>query len=207
MDYNTLASNETLEKVSAALKERGFSDVLIVDDKAAALAAVKKLIPTGASVVQGSSVTMEQIGFAEYLNSGNHDWNNVNAKIRSEDDDDQRAELRRLAATSDFYLGSVHALAETGEFIVASNTGSQLPNLIYSSPNVVLVVGAQKIVPTLAEGMKRLEEYVIPLEDQHMQELYNVHTNLSKIFLFKQENRAMSTRGLTMILVKEELGF
>lgn len=207
MDYSTLASQETLEKVAAALKERGFLEVLIVDDKAAALKAIQEKIPAGASVVQGSSVTLEQIGFSDYLNGGEHGWENVNAQVRAENDDAKRADLRRLSATSDYYLGSVHALAETGEFIVGSNSGSQLPNLIYSSPNVILVAGAQKIVPTLEDGMKRLEEYVVPLEDQHMQELYNVHTNLSKIFIFKKENRAMSTRGLTMILVKEQLGF
>ncbi len=64
----------------------------------------------------------------------------------------------------------------------------------------------KKIVPTLADGMKRLEEYVVPLEDKNIMAKYNIHTMLSKIVIFKHENPMMG-RKVNLILVNENLGF
>jgi hypothetical protein len=100
----------------------------------------------------------------------------------------------------------VHALAETGEFVIASNTGSQMPHIVFSSPNLVFVVSAKKVVPTLPDAMKRLMEHVVPLEDKHMQEKYGVGTAVNKIITFNNENPMMG-RKVRMILVNEDLGF
>ncbi len=156
--------------------------------------------------MNGSSVTLEQIGFVEYLKSGNHGWNNLHAAIVAEKDPVKQKELRKQAINSDYYLGSVHALTETGEFVVGSNSGSQLPHIVFSSPNLIFVVGTQKIVPTLSDAMKRLEDYVVPLENKHMQEKHGVNTTLAKIVIFKKENLRMG-RKVRMILVKEPLGY
>lgn len=114
--------------------------------------------------------------------------------------------LRKQAVLSDYYLGSVHALSQTGEFIVASNSGSQLPHIVFTSPNLIFVVGAQKIVASLEEGMKRLQEHVIPLEDVHMMEKYKVHTYPSKVLMFRKEQSYLG-RKVRMIIVGEALGF
>ncbi|MDO8474497.1 MAG: lactate utilization protein [bacterium] len=205
MNYETIPTKEIVEKTAAALKERNI-EALIVDTKEQALEKIKELIPKGASVMNGSSTTLEEIGFVDYLKTGTHGWNNLHEAILAEKDPAKQAELRKQAALSDYYLGSVHALAQTGEFLIASNSGSQLPNIVFTSPNLIFVVGTQKIVPTLADAMKRLEDYVVPLENQHMQKLYGVDTMLSKIVIFKHEN-AMMGRKVKMILVQEKLGF
>lgn len=171
-----------------------------------ALAKIKELIPEGASVMNGSSVTLEQIGFVDYLKSDEHKWNNLHAGIVAEKDPVKQHVLRKLALLADFYLGSVHAMAETGEFIIASNTGSQLPHVVFSSDNLIFVVGQQKIVPDLPAAMKRLEEHVVPMENQHMTEKYGVGTQLNKIVIFKGES-SYSKRKINIILVKENLGF
>jgi len=205
MNYATLASPASLQKITAALHDHGM-EALVVDNSAAALAKIKELIPPGASVMNGASRTLEQIGYIDYLKAGDHGWNNLHEGILAEKDPSAQAQLRRQALLSDYYLGSVHALAETGEFIIASNTGSQLPHIVYSSPNLIFVVGTHKIVPTLAAAFKRLEEYVVPLEDQRMQETRGVGTQLSKIVIFKRENQRMGRR-VRLLLVKEKLGF
>ena len=205
MNYETIPSKEIVEKTVAALKERNI-EVLILDTKEQALEKIKALIPKGASVMNGSSTTLEQIGFVDYLKSGAHGWSNLHEAILSEKDPAKQSGLRKQAVLSDYYLGSVHALSETGEFVVASNTGSQLPHIVFTSSNLIFVVGTQKIVPTLADAMRRLEDYVVPLEDKHMKELYGMGTMLSKIVIFKYENPMMG-RKVTVILVQEKLGF
>ena len=193
------------EVASKALTEKGY-EVFNVKTGAEALAKIKEIIPEGASVMNGSSVTLEQIGFVEYLKSGEHKWNNLHKGIFEEKDPAKQSQLRREAVLSDYYLGSVHALAETGEFIVASNSGSQLPHIVFTSPNLIFVVSTKKIVADLPAAMKRLEEHVLPLEDKHMMEKYGVGTKDNKILIVKGESQ-MTHRKINFILVDEDLGF
>jgi hypothetical protein len=205
MDYNQLATTEVVTKTIKSLNSKNIKTIL-VKNGGEALSKIKELIPTGASVMNGASATLEQIGFVDYLKSGTHSWNNLHEKILEESDKTKQSILRKQSVLSDYYLGSVHALMENGEFIVASNTGSQLPHIVFTSPNLIFVVSIKKIVPNFFEGMKRLEEYVVPLEDKHMKEKYGVGTSLNKVVIFKNEN-LMLDRKVHVILVEENLGF
>ncbi len=205
MEYNKLATKEVVERTVQALAGR-YVEAFVVDNKEAAMAKIKELIPAGVSVMNGSSVTLEQMGFVEYLKSGTHPWNNLHTAVVAEADPVKKAELRQKALHSDYYLGSVHGLAETGEFVIASNTGSQLPPIVFTAPNLIFVVSTKKIVPTLGDAMNRLMEYVVPLEEVHMQEKYKVGTYPSKVVTFNREN-PKSGRKVRMILVNEDLGF
>ncbi len=62
-------------------------------------------------------------------------------------------------------------------------------------------------MPTIAEGLRRLDEYVVPLEDQNMRTLYKMGTQLSKVLITRQENLAFSGRKVTFVLVTADLGF
>lgn len=200
-----LASRETLEKVVTALKGNHF-EAMIVPNKSAALAYIATRIPKGASVMNGSSETLREIGFIDHLKSGAHEWNNLHHAILEETDPAKQGLLRRQSVVSDFYLGSVHALSETGELVIASNTGSQLPHLAFTSPNVILVVGAQKIRPTLAEALTRVEREVVPLEDARMHKAYGFGTTYAKTLILHKENPALG-RKVEVLLVEEALGF
>lgn len=205
MNYDTIASKESIEKTILALKERNITGEY-VEDRAKALARIKELIPSGASVMEGASVTLEEIGFLDFLKEKKHPWNNLKEGILAEQDRAKQGLMRKQATIADYYLGSVHALSETGVMVIASNTGSQLPSIVHNTQNLILVVGAQKIVPTLEDGMKRLREYVVPLEDKHMLALYNMHTNLSKILIFEGEPSFLG-RDVRVLIVGEKLGF
>jgi len=205
MNYNTVATQEVINATIAALKTKNV-EAVVVKNKAEALEKIKELIPQGVSVMNGASTTLQEIGFVDYLKSGSHGWNNLHASIMAETDPAKQAMLRKQAVLSDYYLGSVHALASTGEFVIASNSGSQLPHIVFTSPNLIFVVSTKKIVPTLADAFARLEEYVLPLEDARARAAYGVGTSINKIVIFKNENPRMG-RTVRMILVQEELGF
>ena len=205
MQYNQLASNESIQTTIGELAKHNI-EAVVVDTKKGALEKIKELIPSGVSVMNGSSTTLIEIGFVDYLKEGKHGWNNLHEAILAESDPAKQGKLRKESALSDYYLGSVHALSETGEFVVASNTGSQLPHIVFTSQNLLFVVGAQKIVPTLSEALKRLEEYVVPLENERSLKAYGAPTALNKIVIFKGES-PMIGRKVKMIIVKESLGF
>jgi hypothetical protein len=204
MAYDTLASEESIQKVLAALPARNITGH-VAEDAASAMELVKGLIPDHASVMTGASVTLEEMGFVDLLKSGAHPWKNLKDAIVAETDPVKQGTLRKEATLAEYFLGSVHALTESGEALIGSNSGSQLPSYAFSSPNVIWVAGTQKIVPTLDEGMRRLKEYVIPLEDVHMKGLGAPGTNLSKLLFFFKE--ISPTRKIHLVLVKEKLGF
>lgn len=205
MNYNTLASKDSIQKTIAALKERGHLPELVAT-RAEALEKIKELIPQGASVMNGSSRTLEEIGFVDYLKGGKHGWNNLHAAILAEKDPAKQAALRRQSVLSDYYLGSVHALAETGEMLISSNSGSQLPHIAFTSQNLIFVVGAQKIVPTLDDAFDRLEKQVIPLEDERMKKAMGMGTYSSKVLVVNKEQPFMGRKS-HVIIVNEKLGF
>ena len=205
MKFDTLASKESVERVIEALKERNV-EAVSVETAAEAMEKIKAYIPESASVMNGSSATLEQIGFIVYLKSGTHGWNNLHEAIVMEKDAQKQAVLRKQALLSEFYLGSVHALAETGEFVIGSNSASQLPHVVYSSQNLIFVVSTKKIVLNLADALRRLEEYVVPLEDARMKKANGMGTKLSKELIFRYEP-PFNKRTVRMILVNEDLGF
>ena len=203
--FDELANQKSIEKTVKALKEHNINSYVVENGKDAH-EKVLELIPRGISVMNGSSRTLEQIGFIEHLKSGDHGWDNQHETILTEKDPAKQGKLRKQALLADYYLGSAHAVTTDGQLIIASNTGSQLPHIAYSSTNIILVVGTQKITANLEEGIKRLREYVVPLENENMMQKYGIGTQLNKILIINGEN-PMLGRNITIILVKEKLGF
>ena len=203
--YETLASEETIKRTIDALQKRGITGISVKTGKEA-LEKIKALIPSNASVMNGSSRTLDQIGFIEYLKSDKHGWRNLHAEILAEKDPQKQAVLRKQSVFSDYYLGSVHAAAETGELVIASNSGSQLPHLVFTSQNIILVVSTQKITPDLDSALKRVREYVLPLEDQRMKSVGMGGSFISKLLIIEKEQPFMG-RKFHVIFVNEKLGF
>jgi len=204
MKFDELASKETIRKTMDALKGRNIHAEL-VDSKEEALKRVINLILPGREVMTGSSTTLDQIGFTELLISGKHPWKNLKDHILSEKDPVKQMELRKKSVTSEYFLGSVHAVAETGEILDVSASGSQIGSYAFSSDNVIWVVGTQKIVSTLEEGFKRIHEHVVPLEDKRMKSIGYPGTTIGKILIFEREIN--ENRKINLIFVNEKLGF
>lgn len=203
--YNELVSSDVISLAKENLIKNGFL-VEVVNSGAEALEKIKSMIPAGASVMNGSSTTLNQIGFVDYLKVGNHGWDNIHANILAETDQEKQAKLRRESVLSDFYLGSAHAISQTGEILIASATGSQLPHLVYTSQNIILVVSTKKIAKDLNDAMNRIQEYVVPMEDDRMKSVGYGGTVYSKLLVLKSEP-AMMGRKVTILFVEEDLGF
>ena len=205
MIFTELATQETVEKTVAGLKSRGV-EAIVVENKEQALEKIKELIPKGASVNNGSSTTLQQIGLVDYLKGEAHGWNNLHEAVVAEKDPAKQAEARNRALFAEYYLGSAHALSADGQMVIASASGSQIPPLSFTARNIILVIGTQKITPDLESAMQRLYEHVVPLEDQRMKSTGAAGTIAAKVLLFEQEPAFMG-RKVRVVLVKEQLGF
>ena len=201
-EYAKQATDEKIDRTSKALEANGIQ-MLIAETGAEAKRLFLELIPEGSEVFLSSSVTLEQLGIvADVDQSGKFDA--VRPRMYAMNRETQGREIRKLIAAPDFAAGSVHAVTEDGHVLIASATGSQLGPYASGAGRVIWVVGAQKIVKDLNDGFRRIQEHVVPLEEEHMQKLYKVSTAVNEMLIV---NRATRPGRITMILVKEELGF
>ena len=206
MAYDTIPDAERLQRTVDAVNGRGIHAEL-VETKESALERVQSLIPAGAVVMTGASVTLQQIGFEALLIRGNHPWRNFKADLLAEKDPLKQSAMRREGTLAEYYLGSVNALAETGELVFASGSGSQLPAYAFTSRNVIWVAGAQKITPSLEDAVRRVREYVLPLEDQRQKSIGNQAGSRINRMLIMEGEPAYLRRNLRLILVNQALGF
>jgi hypothetical protein len=200
--FATLADEDRVTRTAAALEANGFR-VLRAADAAEAKRIVVGLIPAGSQVLHGASQTLDVTGISEELvTSGRYEP--LRPRIHSMDRATQADEIRRLMASPDVMLGSVHAVTETGSLVAASMGGSQLEPYVAGAGRVILVVGTQKIVSDLEEGLRRIDEYAFPLEDARAQAAYGIHSGVNKVLII---NREIAPGRITVVLVDEVLGF
>lgn len=202
--WNQLASLESIEKTIKALKANGI-DAKFVKTGEDAKKAVLALIPEGAEVLTQTSVTLQTMGILKDLNESRK-YDSVRNKLNSMDRATQNLEMQKLGAGPDWTIGSVHAVSEEGHIFIASNTGSQLSAYVGGASHVIWVVGSQKIVKDDAEALKRIYEYVLPLESDRANKAYNITTgsNVSKLLIV---NKEVKPGRIITIFVGEKLGF
>ena len=200
--FATLADEDRLARAAAALEANGIT-VLRARDADDARRIVLDLLPEGAEVHHGASQTLEVTGIAAELDQSGR-YEPLRPRIWSMDRGTQADEIRRLSAAPEVMLGSVHAVTETGSLVAASSSGSQLAPYASGAGRVILVVGAQKVVADLDEGLQRIEEYAFPLEDARALEAYGIHSAINKVLII---NREVVPGRITVVLVDEVLGF
>jgi LUD domain len=195
------ADRDRLQRTVKALENRGFN-AQIADSGPHARQLVLDTIPEGAEVHSALSETLRELGItAEIDESGRYD--SLRAKLQTLDRETQGREMRKLGAAPDYIIGSAHAITDDGEILVGSGSGSQLGAYAYAGGNVILVVGHQKLVRDIDEGLRRIREYSLPKEFARMQSVGYPGSLLAKTLIIHAEpgNR------ISVILVPETLGF
>jgi len=192
------------EKVISNLAKNGI-EAEVVSSREEALNRIKELVPEGAEVMTMQSVTLKETGIAELIdNSGKYD--SIRNKLKSMNRETQNSHMQKLGAAPDYAIGSVHAITEDGHLFIASNTGSQLPAYAYGAQHVIWIVGKQKIVKDDNEAVRRIYDYVLPLESKRLSEDLgkDIKSNVSKLLIINKEVKPGRAR---VILVEEDLGF
>ncbi len=205
ISWNQIPSQAELTKTAELMKQRGF-EVIIAKDKSEALELIKSLIPSGSSVMNGSSTTLHQIGFSDYLKEANHGWINLHEAILAEKDPQKARRLRRESLLADYFLGSVNAFTAAGQLVAVDRTGSRVGAYPFAAGNLILVAGVNKLVKNLDDAFARVAKYVMPMEDQRMKAAYGpeMSTGLGKWVIMEHEVIPGRTK---IILVKEKLGY
>jgi hypothetical protein len=204
--WKDLATRQSVEKTMKALAANGIEAHLAANAEEARKK-VLELVPAGAEVFTQTSTTLEAAGIAKELNESGK-YTSVRAALNGMNPKGQAREMRKLGAAPDVAVGSAHAVTESGTVIVASLTGSQLPSYAYGAGTVIWVVGTQKIVKDVEEGLGRINDYVVGLESARARKAYGLpdgfSTFPSKILLFSREVQPGRAK---VVFVNEALGF
>jgi LUD domain len=199
--FTALPDDETLAATVVALEEHG-SSVAVVDDLDAALEAVLSRIPEGSSVMTNTSVTLEETGIAAAINDGGP-YDSARNKMFALDFATQAQEMKAIGGQPDYALGSVHAVTHDGTLVIASASGSQLASYAWGALNVIFVVGAQKLVPTLEAARERIYEHSLKLEDARAYAAYGQHSSVGKVLEIHQELPGR----IHVVLIRQSVGF
>ena len=123
-----------------------------------------------------TSVTLQETGIADAINDGGP-YESARNKMFALDFATQVQEMKAIAGQPDYALGSVHAVTRDGTLVIASASGSQLASYAWGAANVIFVVGAQKLVPTLDAAHERIYQHSLKLEDARAQAAYGQHSS------------------------------
>jgi hypothetical protein len=201
-EFSRLPPEREIRATVAALDQNGLS-ARMAPTGDAAREIVRSLLPVGAEVYNNTSRTLEDIGVSEDVERSGL-YQPLRPRLYQMDHEMQRREMRQLAASPDWVVGSAHAVTMDGSLVIASASGSQLGPIASGAGHVVLVIGAQKIVPDLNTGLRRIYEYCFPLEDLRAREAYGVPSGVNNLLII---NKVMVPGRITAILVNEHLGF
>lgn len=131
-----------------------------VEDRAEAREVVLSMIPKGAVVGYGDSLTLRQIGVVDALERGSYaflnPWkpgNTVEENIR----------LKRRALTSDVFVTGTNALTLDGKIVNVDGHGNRVAAMLFGPDAVIVVVGINKVVRDLDEAMERIRHQAAPL--------------------------------------------
>jgi len=200
--FTTLPDEHTLQETVLALEEHGFS-VDVVDDLDAARQAALARIPEGSSVMTNTSVTLADTGIADAVNDAGGRWDSARNKMFALDFATQGQEMKAIGGQPDYALGSVHAVTRDGTLVIASASGSQLASYAWGAANVIFVVGAQKLVPSLAAAHERIYQHSLPLEDVRAQAVYGQHSQVGKVLEIHQELPGR----IHIVLIRQPVGY
>src|ERR1700686_1997590 len=154
--FGELATEEQLTAAVAALEQNGISTT-VVRDRAEAVRTVLALIPPGAEVLDSTSQTLVALGLNETLADPSR-FHNIRSELMRMRQANETDSLRKLGASPDVIVGSVHAITERGQVVIASASGSQLAPYVFGAGKVIWVAGTQKIVPDLDAAFQRVQE-------------------------------------------------
>jgi len=199
--FTTLPDDQVLAATVTALEEHGFG-VEVVDDLDTARQAVLARIPHGASVMTNTSVTLAETGIADAINDGGP-YESARNKMFALDFATQAQEMKAIGGQPDYALGSVHAVTRDGTLVIASASGSQLASYAWGAANVIFVVGAQKLVPTLQAARERIYQHSLILEDARAIAAYGQHSQVGKIL----EIHAELPGRIHIVLIRRPVGF
>lgn len=195
------------------LEKRNMEGVFC-ETKEDALSKALSYIEEGSSVTWGGSMSIEEIGLMDAVKNGNY---KVIDRSVAKNYEEQR-EIFSKAVLADYYLMSSNAITLDGELINIDGTGNRVACLTYGPKNVIMIIGMNKVVNDVEDGIKRVRNFASPPNTLRLGlktpcsmtgrcgDCYGDTCICSQIVVTRRQSTAMRGR-IKVILVGESLGY
>ena len=148
-------------KVAAALEKRHFQ-AQYVSTREEAVQQLLQWVGPDDVVSWGGSETLKVIGAQEAVRqAGRKLIDRDTAKTPQE-----RVEMMRQALLCDTFLMSSNAVTEDGQLVNLDGNGNRVGALCYGPRQVIVVVGMNKVVPTVKDAVSRVRHTAAPANVQ-----------------------------------------
>lgn len=158
-----------LADLKAALESNNFEVYLADDRQAACKIVLEDIIPNlkVKSVSWGGSMTFQAAGGLYDLLKNNPDFEVLDTFDKSGSSDDI-LDRRRQALLVDLFITGTNAITEIGQLVNLDMIGNRIGGLTFGPEWVILLVGRNKVVPSLDEAMYRVKNYVAPANSMRL---------------------------------------
>lgn len=140
-----------LEKAAEALRAHRM-EAEIVENKEQLLQRIQEMVPEGASICSGGSVTLQETGIIDLLKSGRYDYY---YRGRTDENGEVMDVLRR-AFTADWYFLSSNAITMDGCLFNIDGQSNRVAALTFGPKHVIVVAGYNKLVNTVQDAYQRV---------------------------------------------------
>lgn len=145
------------------LKSRHF-DAYYCQTKEDALRQALSLIPEGASIGWGGSVSAEEIGLIGAVRKGNYHPIDRDTAGSPE----EKTKLMKQALLAEVFLTGTNGLSMDGQLVNIDGTGNRVAAMVYGPDSVIVIVGMNKVTDTLTEAVTRARTVAAPMNAQRV---------------------------------------
>ena len=195
------------------LEKKGY-DPIFAKDKDEAREITMSLIPEGAKIAVGGSVTLNETGILDEIRSDKYNFiDRYNTSSFEE-----MLDKYREGYTADVMVSSVNAITMKGQLVNIDCTGNRSSQIVFGPKKVIIIAGANKIVETTEDGVKRAKS-VAPMncrrithktpcaeDDNSRCTDCNVQARMCNVTSIV-EGCTYFPKRITVILVPEDLGY
>lgn len=171
MNHLQAAFSAAIPNIIKNLKQRNIEAFYYENSKAMVEDILTK-IPAGSSITWGGSESVVECGLMDAIQNGSYTLlDRVNAVTPEE-----KREFYSKAVMADVFLMSANAITYNGELINIDGNGNRLACLMQGPKEVFIIVGMNKFVGSVEEGIHRIENIAAPANVQRLQKETPCHT-------------------------------
>lgn len=150
--------NDNIKKVMASLESNNINAVY-AETKAEVCEIVKNMLFKGAVITAGGSMSLKESGVWDIISLPEYDFRDRTAAGIT---DEERQEAFKSAIGCDFFFCSTNAITENGELVNVDGNANRISSIAFGPKKVVMVVGVNKIVKDIDEGLLRIKKIAAP---------------------------------------------
>lgn len=211
-----------LKLVAEALRKNNM-EAYVAENRTEVLKLLGGLLPEGAVVGSGGSMTLDECGVTDFLRNGKFVFHERKSGLTPAETEEIFEKQRK----TDFYFCSSNAVTEAGELYNVDGRANRVAAIAHGPKKVITIAGKNKIVKNIIGAVERVKTVAAPKNAVRLN--YQTPCQKTGQCIAIRENRPFATDGclspdricchylitgfqknknrITVILVNENLGY